>query len=274
MNAPAFAAVQPRAVGTARVVVRADQAGQTRIADLRMSGSLKLVFPQRFSRAAEAILVNTAGGITGGDRYAVEAQVDVGATLSITTQAAERAYRAQPHEIGRVSTTLTVNSQGRLNWLPQELILFDHAALQRRLDISLARDAQLLMVEPMVFGRAAMQEVLRDVRFEDRIRITQEGVPIFADGMDLFGDAATHLAKPTIANGAGAMATLVLVAPDAAAQLGPMRAMLPATAGASMLRDNVLVLRHLAADSFELRRHLVPILDRLTQNTLPQSWRL
>ena len=130
------------------------------------------------------------------------------------------------------------------------------------------------MVEPIVFGRAAMPEVLNDVMFRDRIRITRAGRPIYVDGMDLNGDASAHLARPAIANGAGTMASLVLVAPDAKSQLNTVRSLLPSTAGASMLAEDILILRQLARDSFELRRSLIPILNYLTQNTLPLSWRL
>jgi urease accessory protein len=266
--------LQPRAKGAARLSVFADEHGTTRLKDLRQSGSMKLVFPQSFTPDSEAILVNTAGGITGGDRFALDAQVGGGATLTITTQAAERAYRAQRGEIGRVTTRLSVGDDAYLKWLPQELILFERCALRRHLEINLRAHARLLMVEPVVFGRAAMPETLRDVMFQDRIKITCEGQPVYVDGMDLIGDATSHLARPAIANGAGAMASVVMVAPDVASQLKPVRALLPDTAGASLLSETTLVIRQLARDSYELRRSLIPILEHLSHNTLPTSWRL
>lgn len=232
------------------------------------------MFPQTHRADVEAILVNTAGGITGGDRFEVGIHALQNAQLTLTTQAAERAYRAQRGEVGRVRTHLHVESGARLHWLPQELILFERSALSRRLDITLTSGAELLMVEPVVFGRAAMDETLRDISFTDRIRITRDGRPIYIDGMDIHGDAAAHLARPAIANGAGAMASLVFVSPTAEGQLGVVRGLLPATAGASMIAPDVLVIRHLAPDSFELRRSLLPVLDHLSNHTLPTSWRL
>lgn len=246
----------------------------TRLVDLRQSGSLKLVFPATHRADAEAVIVNTAGGLTGGDRFDITATVEMGAALTLTTQAAERAYHAQPGEIAEVDTTLTACAKARLHWLPQELILFNSAALRRRLTVNLAADAHLLMVEPMVFGRAAMGERLSDVNFEDRIHITRAGAPIYRDGMTLRGDAAAHLARPATANGAGAMASLVYVAPDAAGRLNEVRNLLPETGGASLLATDMLVMRVLATDSFEMRQSLVPILNLLSQNTLPKSWRL
>tara|TARA_R110002049_G_scaffold1177_1_gene8618 strand:+ start:6965 stop:7849 length:885 start_codon:yes stop_codon:yes gene_type:complete len=271
---PASGLSQPRAIGTGKLSVYGDESGRTRLRNLRQSGSLKLVFPKTHRPDAEVILVNTAGGITGGDTFSLNIEVQTGGALSLTTQAAERAYRAQIDEIGRVTTDITVHDGASLNWLPQELILFDGCALRRRLLIDLHPQARLLMVESVVFGRAAMPEVLRDVRFQDRIRITREGAPLYVDGVDLRGDATAHLARPAIAGGAGAMASVVMVSPDAAAHLKPVHALLSETAGASMLAEDVLVIRQLAIDSFELRRTLIPILKHLTQNTLPTSWRL
>ena len=265
---------QPRAHGTGKLSVFGDKHGVTRLRDLRQSGSLRLVFPRTHRQDAEAILVNTAGGITGGDQFSLNVKVQTGATVSITTQAAERAYRAQSGEIARVTTDVSVQDGASLNWLPQELILFDRCALQRRLNVDLTPHARLLMVESVVFGRAAMREVLRDVMFQDRIKITREGCPLYIDGIDLHGDAAAHLARRAVANGAGAMASVVMVGPDAQSHLKTVRTLLPQTAGASMLTDDVLVIRQLAADSFELRRNLIPLLEHLSNNTLPTSWRL
>jgi urease accessory protein len=263
---------QPRALGSARVAAKRLE-DRSVLADLRHSGALKLVFPQG-RRDCEAIMVNTAGGVTGGDSFMVEATAEPGATLTLTTQAAERAYRAQPGQTGNIRTAMRVGAGARLNWLPQELILYDSCALHRRLRVELAPDATFLMVEPVVFGRAAMGERLSSARFSDRIKITRAGVPLYRDGVELRGELSETLARPAIARGAGAMAGLVYVAPDADAQLGALRPDLPDQSGASLLQPNVLVLRCLAQDSHAMRQTLLPVLDRLTGQTLPVSWRL
>jgi len=254
--------------------MRGDAQGVTRLADLHQAGALKLIFPQTHHPDAEVIAVNTGGGLTGGDQFTLTAEVGTGAQLAITTQAAERAYRAQPGEVASFTTTLKIEDGAALHWLPQELILFDNAALHRQLDVDLGPEARFLMVEPLVFGRAAMGEKLNNVHLRDRIRITRTGLPIYIDGLDLDGDAATLLARKAIAEGAGAMASLVMVAPDAARHLDAVRALLPVTGGASMKAPDMMTLRLIAPDSFELRRSLVPILDILTGNRLPLSWRL
>jgi urease accessory protein len=274
LRLPLKAVDQPRAVGAGFVVMCSDALGKTRLKDLRNSGSTKLVFPQSTARNCEVILVNTAGGITGGDRFNLDVCVQAAGDLTLTTQAAERAYRAQPGEVGQLTSRLTVQAGATLKWLPQEMILFDRCALQRRLEVDLAPTAQFLMVEPLVFGRAAMGEKLNDVKFSDRIKISRDGQPIYVDGIELNGDVTRHLERPAIANGAGAMASVVMVGCDMAQHLTPVRAILPDSAGASIIADDILVVRLLGADSFELRRSLIPVLEHLSQTPLPKSWNL
>ena len=232
------------------------------------------MLPHNKRGGIEAVLVNTAGGLTGGDRFRICARAGAGTELTLTTQAAERVYRAQSGEIAEVETQLSAEKGARLNWLPQETILFNECALRRSLRIDLAEGARLLMVEPLIFGRRAMGEVLHHAHFSDRIRIWRDGGLVYLDGVEITEDAAALIARPATGAGAGAMANLVYAAPDAFAHLEAVRTDLPATGGASLIADDLLVLRVLAPDGFLLRRSLLPILDRLTGGGLPNVWRL
>lgn len=262
---------QPRARGMAMLSAQASPRG-TVIDDLHQSGSMKLLFPRGADDELQAVLLNTAGGITGGDRFEIGARALPDSRLTLSTQAAERAYRARPGEVARLSTRLVVDAGARANWLPQETILYDGCALDRRLTAELAADATLLLAEPLVFGRAAMGEVLATGLFRDRIEIRRDGVPVFLDAFRLEGAISAHLARPHVAAGMGAMATLVLAAPAAAGHLDALRALMPATGGASLLADDLLVCRLLAPDSHLLRQSLVPALERLTGTALPKVW--
>jgi urease accessory protein len=117
-----------------------------------------------------------------------------------------------------------------------------------------------------------MGESLRDAQFIDHIEIRGPAAPLYLDRLRLAGDIAGHLGRRAVAGSANAMATLVYVAPDAGARLAPLRALLPATAGASLIRETLLCIRILAPDSFVLRQSLIPILNRLTGDDLPRTW--
>jgi len=248
--------------------------GATHLAGLRQSGCMKCILPQVFRPDAEAVLVNTAGGVTGGDVLSVRARVGADSHLSMTTQAAERIYRTADGTNGRISTQIEVAQGARLNWLPQETILFDQSRLRRDLEINLAADARLLLCETLVFGRAAMGEQVQDLFLDDRIRVTREGAPLYLDGIRFDGDVGAQLGRDAITGGAAALATLVFAAPEAETLLPQVRALLPETAGASLRSPELLVLRAVAGDSLDLRRYMIPVLEKLSGQSLPAVWRL
>lgn len=263
----------PRSHGKLHITTKARADGVSALADLHQSGSARiLTTPAR--DAVEGVILNTSGGLTGGDTLSVAATAQAGARLRLTTQAAERVYRTADDTTARVRNMVTVESGGRVDWLPQETILFQNAALRRSLSIRMAADARLLVVEPVLFGRLAMGEVVTQARFADSLTLERDGELVFRDASALNGDITAILDKPALGGGARAMALVVFAAPEAETHLGPIRAMLPATAGVSLVRDGVLVLRALARDGFELRRTLIPVLDRLSGDALPRSWRL
>ena len=264
-------AIQPRAHGSARLSVIGTERG-TVLDGLRQAGALKVLFPRVADSRCQAVLINTAGGVTGGDTFETDANAGPGAHLSLTTQAAERAYRAQPFERAGLSTRLTLDDGARLDWLPQETILFDGCSVERSLKVDMAASSRLLLVEPLVFGRAAHGERLDDAWFRDRIEVRRDGDPVFLDAMAFAGDVRSHLARRHVAAGAGAMASLLLISPDAELPLTRLRGMLPQTAGASLIREGVLFARILAPDGFVLRQSLLPILSFLSENALPRNW--
>ncbi|WP_299611234.1 urease accessory protein UreD [uncultured Tateyamaria sp.] len=265
-------AAQPRAIGAVRLSTK-DVSGRTAIDGLYQQGAAKAVFP-RAARGMTAVLLNTSGGVTGGDRFDYVATAGAGTHLTLTTQACERAYRAQPGEVGRVETRLCVQDNATLWWLPQETLIFDGCAMTRRLSCDLAPTARALIVEPMCLGRIAMGEDTVTGHFADRISITRGGTPLVLDAWTLSGDMTGQMARPAIGATATAMVSLTYIAPDAEAQLDTIRALLPTTGGASLLTQDTLVLRALAPSGYHLRKTLLPILDHLTGGHLPICWRL
>ncbi|MBB92976.1 MAG: urease accessory protein [Magnetovibrio sp.] len=267
-----------RARGRARIAVRAD-GGVTRLADLYQDGCAKLRLPKVYGPSAtdpgvEAVLLNTAGGLTGGDDYGTEALAGPGAALTLTTQACERVYRASSGT-ARVETRLSADAGARLHWLPQETILFDGGRLDRSLDVDLTGDAAFLAVEALVLGRVASGETVTGGAFTDSWRIRRDGRLIFADAARIGGDIDAVAAGPATLAGMKTVATVVLAAPGAEDGLADARAVLDAlpTAGASAM-PGLLICRLVAADDRALRAVLVPLLNLLARRALPRVWHL
>ena len=273
-----------RARGRAEVALRRRD-GATRLARLFQQGSAKAFLPRVEGETPEAALVNTAGGVTGGDVFDYRLAVGEGATMTATTQSAERVYRALDALPARIGVEIAVGPGGRIDWLPRETILFDGGRLRRRLEADLAADARLTVLETLALGRAAMGETVRTGDYRDLWRIRREGRLVHAEafrlGEGVGGEGlARAAAGPAALAGARAMATLVHAAPDAELRLAPARAALAETAGtagveaaASLKPGGVLVVRWIAADLAPLRAALAAFLIAF-RGAPPRVWSL
>ncbi|MGY2993071.1 urease accessory protein UreD [Mesorhizobium sp. URHB0026] len=251
--------------------------GRTRLRRLYQDGSAKIRLPYVSAGPLEAVLINTAGGLTGGDRLGWEVDVGPHASAGITTQACEKVYRAASDH-AEVRVRLTVGENGSIAWLPQETIVFDRAAFVRTLDVELAAWAEALLLEATVFGRQAMGERAAQGTFRDRWRIRREGTLIHAEDFRIGPDIADIMARPAISNGAIAVATLLLVSPRAEALLDQAREIIGARGGASVWTvktSGKLLARLYAEDGYQLRQRLVPLVGLLNGKAgLPKLWSL
>jgi urease accessory protein len=222
--------------------------------------------------ALQAVIVNTAGGTAGGDRYDIACHAGVGADLTVSTAAAEKIYRSTGAD-AQVSIKLAVEPGGTLAWLPQETIFFDRARLSRHINVTLAENASVLMAEAIVFGRSAMGEAVRTGSFIDRWRVHRAGKLVFAETVRLDGKIAARLAEPAVAGGRIALAT-VLIAPGNETHVEAIRAradQFRGEVGASAWNGLALA-RLCAPDGATLRHDLVAVLSAFGRATLPRLW--
>ncbi len=267
----------PRAQGRLRLTF-ASRNGRTSISALEQSGCLRARLPRPERGAfAGAVMLNTAGGIASGDRLTTEVEWGAGARATVSAAAAERAYRARiVDRPARVETMLTVGEGASAEWLPQELILFDGARLERSMQVSLAGDATVLLVEALVFGRTARGEMITSGSLHDAIEIRRDNVLVHADRTRLEGDIAGLLARPAVADGGAAIALILWAgqAPeDARDRLrAALRHAACGDAGVS-LKDGLVLARLVARDGAVLRRLVVAALGALRQDRpLPRVW--
>lgn len=265
-----------RVAGTARLAC-GEIDGRTRLRRLYQDGSAKIRMPAVNGDPLEAVLINTAGGLTGGDRLAWEVDVGAGAAAVITTQACEKVYRASSGHAG-VRVGLNVGEGARIAWLPQETIVFDRSAFARTLDVDLAPGAEALLLEATVFGRLAMGERTTHGRFHDRWRVRRRGELIHAEDFRIGPDIAATLGRPAVADGAAAVATVLLVSPRAEDLLDLVRGIVGDDGGVSAWSvggSGKLLARLRAGDGYSLRKRLVPLVELLNGRAgLPKLWSL
>jgi urease accessory protein len=252
-----------------RLAARFTKVGtRTALDDLRESGGYRLKFPRGV--ACEAVIVNTGGGVAGGDDLVFDFTCASSASATITSQAAEKLYRSDGAPV-TMRVSLSVADAASLHWLPQETILFDGAILQRRFDIDLAAHANALIFESVVFGRLAMGEIVAKGALHDRWRLRIADRLVFADEMRLENDLMSLLSRPATFNGAKACATVLFIGEDAAAMRDHVRAMAwsGVEAGFSLV-NGVLVGRFLAHDPVALRAASAQLLQTMRGEKLPR----
>jgi urease accessory protein len=261
-----------RAVGRLAFTVTAGPGGSRR-GRVHEAGSLRVRFPNGNTQAAlDAVIVNTAGGMTGGDRFDIDVDVGLGASLSLTTAAAEKIYRSLGPDT-KIDVKLAVGPGGALKWLPQETIVFDQVRLRRSIDVTLAKDAKLLLAEAAVFGRSAMGERVIEGMFFDRRRISADGTLVFAECNRLNGEIAQRLEGRAIAKGGVGVASIIKW-PGNAADAEAVRAMQQRFTGEVGVSawNGLAVVRLVAPDGAALRRDLAAALTALDAGPLPRLW--
>lgn len=263
-----------RATGTIALSVSAHD-GITRRTRVHEDGSLRVRFPNAAPEALEAVLVNTGGGMTGGDHFSIDLSVGEGASLIFGTAAAEKIYRSSGADAD-MDVRLAVEADARLAWLPQETILFDRARLKRRIDIDLADSASLIMAEAVVFGRAAMDEAMVNGFFSDAWRIRRDGKLIYADTARLDGGIAERMSARAVTHGGIAIAT-VLIAPGGETALEQVRALGETLEGGFLGEvgisawNGLAVARLCAKDGAALRHDVIAVLAALG-TPVPRLW--
>jgi urease accessory protein len=250
-------------------------AGRTRLARLRQAGSAKAFLPAVHGGPPEIVFLNTAGGLTGGDRIAFSLDLAAGASAIATTQTAERAY-ASPGGEARIEVRLTLGRDAELDWLPQETILFDHARLSRSTEIDLAPGARCLLTEMIVLGRLASGETLRRLCFHDLRLVRAGGRPVHVDAFALGDTALARAAGAAILADARACAMILLVGPGAAEAAPVLRRLGQEGVEAAVSGwDGKCLIRAVAADPLALRRFVIAALDRLRPGRrLPRVWQI
>ena len=265
-----------RASGGVRMVLGA-RADRTVALERAESGGYRVRFPRHHEAVlggiCEAVLINTGGGMAGGDRVRTEITIGEGASAIVTTQAAEKIYRSQG-PLTEIDIALRLEPAARLTWIPQEMILFSGSRWRRTLKVDLKADASLTILESTVFGRTAMGEAVECGFCHDRWRIRRDGRLVFAEDLRLGEHPAKLLASKASGDGARALATLLHVGPDAEMRIEEVRGILAGArseCGASAW-NGMLLVRFVCRDPQLLRYDLVRFIETFRGSPMPRSW--
>jgi urease accessory protein len=278
----AVAQAHQRVDGEARIAFRRNAAGRTTLADLYQRAPCRVMFPDTEpDEPLQSVLLTTSGGLTGGDRTNVAVTIEAGARATLTSQAAEKIYRALPATgDARVQVEMQVGPAAWAEWLAQETIVFEGSRLRRSFAADVAPRGRLLAVESIVFGRTAMGEQFDTGLLHDAWRISRSGKLIWADALHLEGDVRQLRSAPFGFGTSVACSTVLYVGTDATRQLAEARGLLsqcPLPCGATSL-DGVMVARIMADDAVQLRAAVMQLIAGIRRTAaglparLPRVW--
>ncbi len=268
-----------RSIGSGSLTVKLGD-GRTRIDNLHQQGCSKIRLPRVHDVSgttvpAQVVLINSSGGMTGGDKLNWQFGLGSGTHLAITTQACERIYKSSSGE-AQTHIAIEAGDDTSLAWLPQETILYDQSRFVRTMEADLSKSCEALFVEPVIFGRKAMHEVVEDGMFHDRWRIHHGGKLVHAEDFHVDGNINKALSNNSVANGNFALATMLLIAPRAEGLLNVVRQHIGLSGdvqGDASFWNEKLLVRLLAPTSLMLRQKLIPLIGLLNNGaSLPRSW--
>jgi urease accessory protein len=264
-----------RADGSGRVVLSGSDNG-TRIVDVFQQSPIRVMFPTSGSSTIEeAVLVNTAGGIAGGDRIECSVTALANASIAVTSQAAEKVYRALS-EPARISTKLKACEGAKLAWLPHETIVFNLARLHRTTEIELVAGAELLVLEWVVLGRAAHGEVVVGGQITDTWRVKKDGRLTWADSFRITDEIFPHLHRKALLSNCTAIATMIYFGRSLDKRLEFLRDIIPSLGCncAATLVGGLMVVRFATNESSALKLALRSFLQRFGRELGPGPFRV
>ena len=263
-----------RAEGSGSIVVRGSE-NDTRIVEIFQRSPIRIMLPRVHGTLKEAVLVNTAGGIAGGDRLEFSVTALGSASIAISSQAAEKVYKALS-EPARITTYLKAREAAKIAWLPQETIVFDRARLNRVTEIQLSSEAELLALEWLVLGRAAHLEEMNGGHISDSWRVKKDDRLIWADGFRASDGVFPHLHRKALLSNWKAIGTLIYFGPDLDTTLESFREIAPSLECpcAATSVGGLIVVRFAAEVAFDLRSALRNFLQQLGRELAPSLFRV
>jgi urease accessory protein len=264
-----------RADGAGRIVVSGSREGSY-IKEVYQRSPIRILFPRAGAGTLdEAVFINTAGGVAGGDKLESGVTVLANASIAVTSQAAEKVYRALD-EPACIATRLRVSENARLAWLPQETIVFDRARLRRETEINLSSRAEFLALEWLVLGRAAHGEEVIGGHISDAWCVKKDGRLIWADVFRATDEIFPHLRRKALLSNCKALATLVYFGPCLDTRLEFLRDVTPSLEClcATTSVGGLMIARFAAKMSSALRLALRSVLEQFSQELGPGPFRV
>ena len=259
-----------RAAGILKATIKGSD---NRIGKLYQEGSSRLLFPKNFSKTKECVVINTAGGITGGDKFESSIEATEGSSIVVTTQASEKVYKSS-NGSAEVETTFFASKNSKLLWLPQDTILFSESDLSRKIIIHVEDNSELLAFDQIVLGRSAMGENIQESNFHDMWKIYNGDRLIYFDQSGWKNTVPLNCAG---LKGIKSYASFYYVGSKAKyyeEKLKRMKQVYKNVYLGSSFRNGCLLARMFGSDAKSIKDRAINLLREIWQLDTPNVWKL
>ena len=241
---------------------------------LYQNGSLKIFIPNNYNNIKELVLANTAGGVTCNDSNCIKINLE-NSTTSICTQAAEKIYAG----IGN-NATINVDifiKNSNLFWLPKELILFNNAKLNRKININMDKQSNVIFCETSIFGRRAMSEKIKNLSFSDIWKFYIDNKISHLESINIDGETDKLLKNKFTLDKQSAISTILIFGDIVTKIENDLRKVLKNITDINCeisTWDKKLVIRAIADDNYQLKNKIKYILENIIYDKIPKTWYL
>lgn len=135
-------------------------------------------YPEPVIDICHIYVVHPPGGYVGGDQLSIKVDLTPNSVALMTTPAAGKCYRC-PQQAVAVEQQFTLATSTRLEWLPQETIIYDGGQLSNNTRIDLAAEATFLGWDIVCLGRRQSGESFSKGYWRSHISLYREQRLIF-----------------------------------------------------------------------------------------------
>jgi urease accessory protein len=159
--------------------------GSTHVSDCYAHAPFHYLPPRAFPGEPPLLtIVNSSGGVLGGDQLDMRIELDPGTMLTLRTQAATKLYRSRG-EAARSHCRFSLGADARLDYFPDEIIPFAGSDYEQITMIDLSSGATALVGEVVTVGRLARDENLAFTRLALDLRCTGDGRLLLRDRAEI-----------------------------------------------------------------------------------------
>lgn len=250
----------------------------------RQAASLPLAFQKPLypegPRHCHGVILHPPGGIANDDELHIVVDLQDNAQVLLTSPGATKIYRSATHANQLVEIRLAAGAY--LEWLPQEIIVFNGARWRQHTRIELAPNARWLGWDIVRFGRTAAGERFSDGHWQSATEVWRGEKPLWIDHQQLQGGSSL-LDSEFGLRGEAVVATLVWISQAVPRELLEdcrrwwQSQNWQGETGVSRLSDG-LVARYRGPSTDEARSWFIAIWNRLRRHALqrpaclPRVW--